>query len=160
MSRVKVALDFNIAERVAAALGEMYGSQGFEFIHLKTLVDGATPDVVWADVFRQVGGRYVLSGDCRIAYRPHEAVAFIDNGLVSVFPDGAWSKLRGNARAAFLIYHWPDVVKWLAAVTEGSCWKLPVVLKDGELRLSPCPPERLKIPPPVLATARAQRMLA
>lgn len=87
MSRTKVALDFNISQRMVGVLDALYGHHGFEFMHLEKLVPGNTSDPVWADKYKRFGGRIVISGDCRIAYKPHEAIAFIDNGLISFFPD-------------------------------------------------------------------------
>jgi hypothetical protein len=69
-------------------LEALYGHHGYEFLHLNKLVPGKTGDPGWADTYKKFGGKIVLSGDCRIAYKPREAVAFIDNGFVSFFPQG------------------------------------------------------------------------
>jgi hypothetical protein len=57
VSRTKVALDFNISQRMVGALDALYGHLGFEFMHLEKLVAGNTSDPVWADKYKRFGGR-------------------------------------------------------------------------------------------------------
>jgi hypothetical protein len=109
VSLVRVGIDFNCSPRIVGALQELYGHRGFQFIHLEKLVDGPTEDEIWADVFKRSGGRAVISGNCKIAYTPHQAAAFIDNGLISFFPHGRWGSLSGPMRNAVLIEAWPRI---------------------------------------------------
>jgi hypothetical protein len=153
----RVALDFNVSHRLVGALNELYGHNGFEFMHVSKMVPPKTEDTVWADRYKRFGGRIVISGDCRIAYRPHEAVAFVDNGFVSFFPEKDWSRLRAAARSAFLVYWWPRMAQTAQACSDGCCWRLPCVVRGGELRLKDCEPEPLVIPDQVLADARRRR---
>ena len=77
---------------MAGVLAELYGHLGYEFLHLKDLgMNADTPDPEWAAKYKRFGGRIVLSGDYKIAYKPHIALAFIDNGLTSFFPYEAWA---------------------------------------------------------------------
>lgn len=157
MSRVKVALDFCLSHRMAKVLGELYGHHGYEFVHLRDLVPGATNDSDWADVFKQFGGRLVISGDPRIAYRPHQAIAFLDNRLIAFFPAAAWSRLNGEEKAASLVYWWPMIANTAMEVSEGTCWRIPCDGKRGNVRLRPRALEPLVIPPHILQEARKAR---
>ena len=157
MSRTKVAIDFNISPRIVGALDSLYGHQGFEFLHLQQFVAGNTPDVVWADSYKRFGGRLVISGDTNIAYRPHEAIAFIDNELISFFPSESWSGLKMAAKSALLIYYWPLIAKKIESIDFGSCWKMPVFIQNGELRLKECDFSSLEIPNHVLDSAREKK---
>lgn len=149
-TEMKVALDFNLSPKLAAALTALYGQSGFEFVHLKDVVASATPDVVWATTWRNAGGRFVVSGDISIARKPHEAAAFIDSGLISIFPDKGWGNLRTHQQAALLVYHWPGIAEQLGGIIVGSCWKLPVDIRGQGLRLRPAPLIPLQVPGEVL----------
>lgn len=159
MSTTRVALDFNCAPRLVDALNALYGHTGFQFIHLQSLVDGRTEDEIWADAYKKFGGRVVLSGDARIAYKPHQAIAFIDNGFLSFFPDESWCQMPGRARAATLVYSWPLIAQKIAEAPDGSCWRIPCSYsrKDAELKLSNSTLHALRIPPTVLDEARQAR---
>ena len=157
MSRVKVALDFCLSHRMVRVLSELYGHHGYEFLHLRELVPAATNDSDWADVYRKFGGRLVLSGDPRIAYRPHQAVAFIDNGLISFFPAGAWARLTGTEKASVLVYWWPAISLKAREAEGGTCWRIPCEGKSGDIRLRSKALERLLIPDEVLDEARKAR---
>jgi hypothetical protein len=160
VNRVRVGIDFNCSPRLAGALDALYGHKGFQFLHVQTLVEGRTKDETWADVFTKFGGRVVVSGNCKIAYKPHQAVAFIDNGLISFFPEGAWSRLFGHMRNAFLIHAWPRMEEKISAGMYGTCWGIPFRFIDGELRLSSEPLKLLEIPNDILEAARAEKSAA
>lgn len=135
MSKIKVALDFCLSRRLVGALDHLYGDSGYEFLHLSKIVPNTSSDQVWADAYRRFGGRIVLSGDSRIAYRPHQALAFQANGLVSFFPDGSWGQLRGHEKSAFMIYWWPAIELKAQSAPDGTSWRLPCNSKKGDLRL-------------------------
>ncbi|WP_372501998.1 hypothetical protein P7L66_08745 [Tistrella mobilis] len=158
-TEMKVALDFNLSPKLATALTALYGQSGFEFVHLKEVVASTTPDVLWATTWRDAGGRFVMSGDISIARKPHEAAAFIDSGLISIFPDKGWGSLRIHQQAALLVYHWPGIADQLGGIFDGSCWKLPVDIRGQGLRLRPARLIQLQVPDEILdrhrQTARA-----
>jgi hypothetical protein len=76
VSLIKVASDFNVSPRAVDALKALYGHHGYDFLHLRTLVNNKASDPFWADVYKRFGGKFVISGDCKIAYKPHEAIAY------------------------------------------------------------------------------------
>lgn len=138
-------------------LNALYGHQGFEFLHVSKLVGAKTTDVSWADVYKQFNGRIVLSGDCKIAYRPHEAVAFIDNGFCSYFPSKGFGDLRGHEQAATLVHAWPSIAAHAIKSKKAGCWRFHFGGKPDDLRLSPQPMTALEIPSDVLSRTRASR---
>ena len=159
MSTLRVALDFNCSPRLVGALSSLYGHRGFQFLHLEKLVHGRTDDEIWADAYKKFGGKIVISGDARIAYRPHQAVAFIDNGFISFFPSESWSQMPGSAKSALLIHSWPLIEAKISQAKEGSCWRIPCSYskKDMELKLRNDPLHPLEIPNEVLVKERLRR---
>jgi hypothetical protein len=137
------------------ALDALYGHKGYQFLHMQTLVEASTKDEIWADVFTKFGGRVVVSGNCKIAYQPHQAVAFIDNGLISFFPEGQWSRLSGHMRDAVIVHAWPRMEEKIATGRYGTCWRIPFGFIKGELRLTSEPLKLLEIPHDILEAARA-----
>ena len=129
MAATKVAIDVNISPRVAGALSQIFGHQGYDFIPLRNLVDHRAKDTFWADVYRDSGGVFVISGDSKIAYRPHEAIAFVDNGLVSVFPSENWDTLKLHEKCVLLTYYWPTIAATFRHARPGTNWRLPIIAR-------------------------------
>jgi hypothetical protein len=158
VSQVKVALDFCLSPRLVGVLRELYGHLGYNFLHLQALaIAGNTPDPRWAEKYKKFGGSVILSGDSKIAYKPHEALAFIDNGLISFFPVEAWASLKAPAQAAVFVYWWPKIAAMLDTVEPGTCWRLPFFARRGDLRLTNVAAEQLIIPPDILDAERKRR---
>jgi hypothetical protein len=157
VSLTKVAIDFNISPSVARALKEIFGHHGYDFIHLSSLVHHRSKDVFWADVYKKFGGIFVISGDSKIAYKPHEAIAFVDNGLVSVFPSENWDRLKLHEKCVILFYYWPTIERTFKSAAPGTNWRLPVSARPDDVILKPVSLAQLEIPPAVLAKARSLR---
>lgn len=161
MSRLKTGLDFNCSPRLVGALDALFGHRGFEFLHLEKLVHSTTADETWADTFTRFGGKVVISADPKIAYKPHQALAFIDNGLTAFFPAEAFSHLKPNERSAFLVHAWPAIEEKLKEECAGTCWRISCQVSKSELRLDRPPLlEQLRIPPDVLEKFRQHRKAA
>jgi hypothetical protein len=153
-----VALDFNMSPRIGDALRALFSKDGFDFTHMQELVPGPSQDDFWADAFKRFGGHVVLSGDCKIAYKPHLAIAFIDNEFLSFFPGEAWSHFGGADKAALMVHAWPRIAAAIRTQQRGTCWRIPCARRGkGALRLLDDPLEPLKIPHEVLKAARAQK---
>lgn len=150
MTRIRVALDCCLSERLVDVMNGLYGDDGFEFLHVAKLVPARTKDVNWADVYKRFRGQLVISGDYRIAYRPHEAVAFIDNGFVCFFPCKGWGTLHGHEQAAILIHQWPHIRTIAAEQPKPGCWRFHFEGKRGGLKLVDQPLTKLEIPDAVL----------
>jgi hypothetical protein len=157
---VKVAFDFNLSHKFVGVFKALYSSPEFEFLHLRDLgIDGNTPDPRWADIYKQKGGRVVISGDCNIAYKPHLALAFIDNGFVSFFPQGSWASLKAHEQAAILVHSWPKIEEAFRMASAGTCWRIPCVARKGDVRLADAPLTPLIIPDSELKAIRAKLVL-
>lgn len=128
-------------------------------MHVSKLVPARTTDENWADVYKRFRGKIVISGDCKIAYRPHEAVAFIDNGFTCFFPSKGWGALQGHEQAAVLVHQWPQMRKWANENPDAACWRFRFGGKRGDLRLIDAPMTKLEIPNDILETTprRAKR---
>jgi PIN like domain len=154
VTRTKIALDFCLSPRLVGVLKALYGHHNFEFLHLKDLVKGNTPDDQWAGNYARFGGHVVLSGDTNIAYRPNLAVAFIDNSFTCFFPCSTWSNLRGPQKAAAIVHWWPVISDMLPTIEKGTLWRMQCSNVKGSLRLGNQTFEQLKIPDDVLEGAR------
>ena len=150
----KVAVDACLSPRFSGVLNAMYGKHGYEFIDVRSL--GGGDDVIWADTFKRFGGEIVLSGDWHIAARPHEAVAFIDNGFKSFFPEQAWHKLTIQMQVAYISHQWGLLMEQLDSIPNGSCWRMGISYRAEKLTLGKhLSLKRLEIPSAVLDRQRA-----
>ena len=68
-----------------------FGDQGFEFIYESDFAPADAPDEHWAVAFKRFGGRIVHSADKNIAKKPHQIMAFKENGLICFFLESRWS---------------------------------------------------------------------
>jgi PIN like domain len=151
----KVAVDRCLPLRFAGMLTALYGKDGYEFISVKSL--GGGPDETWADSFKRFGGEIVLSGDYKIATRPHQALAFIDNGFKCFFPGPEWQKLSILQKISYMSHHWGLLMDEIESVPQGSCWRMEINFRSEHLTLSkPLVLQRLEIPQAVLDQVRAK----
>lgn len=137
----------------------MYGQNGFEFHHVSKLVPQNSTDDFWADAFKRFGGHVVLSGDGQIAYRPHKALAFIDNGFMSFFLSSPWHHLEGHGKIAHILYHWPQIEAKIREQERSTCWRVSCDAKRSQgkivhLRLLKSDLQRLEIPADVIQAHR------
>jgi hypothetical protein len=162
VSRLKVALDCDVPDRLAPVLNSLYGHKGFEFFPVTEFADGDSSDDHWADAFKRFGGKITISGDAQIAYKPHKVLAFIDNGFMSFFFSSPWHQAPGHVKASHAIYWWPIIQQRILLGPPGRCWRIPSEIRavKGRLidvRLAPGELEALVIPDHVLEQARAER---
>jgi hypothetical protein len=144
-------------------LENLYGHRGFEFIHVTTFAAASSGDDFWADAFKRFGGHVTLSGDGRIAYKPHQAIAFLDNGFLAFFCDSPWSEMPGHLKAAHLAFWWPTIEEKIREGDASCCWRIPCEAKRGadnrrfDLRLTLAQIHPLRIPADVIEKAREAR---
>lgn len=144
----------------------MYGRRGFEFTHVSAFANGDATDEFWADSFRRFGGHVTLSADSKIAFKPHQAIAFLDNGFTSFFLSAPWSGMAGHMKAAHLIFWWPAIeAKIREGSAAGALWRVPCNVRRigrvyDDLRLMTCDLEPLRIPRDVIERARKEREAA
>ena len=117
-----MAVDACISPQIAKTLETAYSASGFKFISVEDL--GGGEDEVWADSFRQFGGRLVLSGDANIGKRPHQAAAFIELGLTCYFPKSPFNHLRIFQQHAYILHNWRIISDHFQKHSSPGCWLL------------------------------------
>jgi hypothetical protein len=150
LKRIKVAIDVSIPPRVVRLLQTGFGDQGFEFVYLPQFAAGNSPDEFWAVAFKRFGGQIVLSGDKNIAKKPHQVIAFKENGLICFFCDRRWAAADLTFKAAHLVYWWPRIQARISESKPRDCWWVPMAIKDQDFR-------KVEIPDHVEAKAAKER---
>ncbi|RVU12226.1 hypothetical protein EOS93_06045 [Rhizobium sp. RMa-01] len=124
MSRVKVALDANVPERVVRMLNSGFGGTSYEFHWEPDFAPANSPDEFWAIAFQRFGGSVIITGDKNIAKRPHQINAFRQCGLVGFFCSKTWNEFDLAYKCAHLIRWWP-VIQAKIEEGYGASWWLP-----------------------------------
>jgi PIN domain-containing protein len=152
VSRLKVALDCDIPERIKEPLNHLYGERGFEFIHVRQLGMGKADDEVWAKAFMQFGGKIAISADKKITVRPNKLFAFQESGLRTYFMEPPWGRQKLNFKAAHLIYWWPAIERHIPTCADGECWQVPITINNAD----PANFKALRLPDDVVKEFRAK----
>jgi len=84
----------------------------------------ADPD--WMFRFRDEGELAMISGDHNILQKPVNLVAYIESGLISIWPPAGWQQLKRWGQPALLFRWWPVIKQKIAASTSGDRWRLPL----------------------------------
>jgi len=140
---MKVAIDADIPKKAVKALSVVYGSNELTFVWIPELVPPRTADALWADKFRQEGGRVTISADKNIAKHPHQILAFQQNKMISFFMKPPWSSQRMHFKAAHLIYWWPAIYRKIEESSLGDVWEVPMLFSNRDMK-------SLKIPHDVI----------
>lgn len=127
-----------------------FGTQGFEFVYETEFASARADDEFWATAFRRFGGEVVLSGDKNIAKKPHQIIAFKDNGLICFFVDRRWGNTDGAFKVAHMIYWWPKIQMRLKSSKPRDCWWVPMGIRPDEFR-------KVELPADVEAAAKRAR---
>jgi len=149
---MKVAIDADIPKRVVRALSVIYGSDELDFVWIPDLVPARTGDALWADKFRQEGGRITVSADKNIARHPHQIAAFQHNKMICFFMKPPWSSQRMHFKAAHLVYWWPAMHRKIDESSLGDVWEVPLQFTNHEMR-------SLRVPDVSVTNAREQAVI-
>ena len=96
---------------------------------------GERSDVPWIRKFVQDGGQVIISGDRNMKREPHERLALVELGLITIFFDPQWSDWKFFRQCALLMFWWPVVAATIRKAKPGSFWHIPCVwTPDGKLR--------------------------
>jgi hypothetical protein len=124
---LKIRLDENISFRVANALKAfMANKTGFEVSCVRDDHGPKTPDPSWLNKFADNDGDAIVSGDPHIIQHWPNLVAYLESGLIAIFPPPEFLKLSGYGRAAFLIRWWPTIVEKIKMSERGRAWRPPM----------------------------------
>jgi hypothetical protein len=80
------------------------------------------------------GGEVVISADKNIAKRPHQVLAFKDNGLICFFMQRTWASQDMTFKCAHLMCWWMRIMPQLKAMRPRDCHWVPMTWCDGPLK--------------------------
>ena len=87
-------------------------------------------DVPWIKRFADAGGRVIISGDTAMKNQPHERLALVEQGLVTIFFDRTWCNLPFFRKCAILLHWWPAVIATARTAKKGTFWQIPATYSD------------------------------
>ena len=95
---------------------------------------------------------------------PHERMALIECGFVTIFFEPQWNNWKFHRKCALLLHWWPLVIKTIKTAPPSSFWAIPCDWpSDGNLRSLPTSDKKLlKIQRQIAArdTVRKRRSVA
>ena len=95
-------------------------------------------DVPWIKRFAEAGGKVIISGNTDMKKQPHERLALVETGMVTIFFEDQWSKWPFFRKCALLLHWWPAIVKTAKTAKPGSFWHVPCEWREeGVLRAVP-----------------------
>ena len=144
MSRVKVAIDVCIPQRLVRLLQTGFGDLGYEFIYEAEFAAANAADEFWAGAFRRFGGAVILSADKNIGRRLHQIRAFQENDLICFFCDSRWAGTDLAFKLAHMVYWWPHIHQHLANCEPRDCWWIPMNVSPAPFRKIIIPAEKLQ----------------
>jgi hypothetical protein len=109
----------------------------------------AQNDVPWIRRFAKSGGRVIISGNTKMREVPHERLALIESGMITIFFEPRWNNWSFFDKCAHLVHWWPKIDKKVRRAPKGSFWAVPLnwsASDKGKLRkLSNRDPHELKM---------------
>ena len=91
-------------------------------------------DAPWISRFAADGGRVIISGDTAMKSRPHERLALVELGMVTIFFESQWSQWKFFKKCSLLLHWWPEIIKTIGKAQPGTFWHIPSHWQDGFLR--------------------------
>lgn len=123
---MKIKFDENISPHLVGALRRLETDPSVEIGSVAEDYGNGASDPDWMFRFRDEGGLAMISGDHAILQKPVNLVAYTESGLVSVWPDAGWPKLKRWGQAALLVRWWPLIKAQIAASAPGDRWRIPM----------------------------------
>ena len=92
-------------------------------------------DVPWIKRFAAADGRVIISGNTKMKQQPHERLALVQEGMVTIFFESQWSEWPFFRKCALLLNWWPAIMRTAKTAKPGTFWHVPADWKlDGTLR--------------------------
>jgi hypothetical protein len=94
-------------------------------------------DVPWIKRFAQASGRVVISGNTKMRFIPHERLALIECGMITIFFESRWNNWSFFDKCAHLMHWWPLIAKRAKTAKKGSFYVVPLnwtASNKGKLR--------------------------
>jgi hypothetical protein len=149
---LRVAFDENIPSAMVRIFGILAKERQLQWLFGGLIIETAkdyTPkkgdpdyaknnDVPWITRFAEAGGRVIISGNTDMKSQAHERLALVEQGMVTIFFEGQWSKWPFFRKCALLLHWWPAIVKTAKSSEPGTFWHVPCDWsEDGALRSVP-----------------------
>jgi hypothetical protein len=87
-------------------------------------------DVPWVTRFAEAGGKVVISGDTQMKNKPHERLALVQAGMVTIFFESQWSNWPFFKKCALLLHWWPQIAMVAKTAQPGTFWHVPANWRD------------------------------
>jgi hypothetical protein len=123
---VKIKFDENISIRLVEAIRRLENDPNIEIGSVAEDYGNGSSDPDWMYRFRDEGGLAMISGDHNILQKPVNLVAYTDSGLISVWPDAGWPRLKRWGQSAIMVRWWPAIKAQIAASSAGDRWRFPM----------------------------------
>jgi PIN like domain len=121
---VKIKFDENISVRLVQAIRRLETDSTIEISSVLEDYGNGLEDPEWMFRFRDEGGVAMVSGDHNILQKPINLVAYMESGLVSIWPPPGWPKLKRWGQAALLFRWWPSIKQRILASSSGDRWRI------------------------------------
>lgn len=123
---MKIKFDENISPKIVEAIRALEKSSDLELGSVLADYGGGQPDPDWMFRFRDEGGIAMVSGDHNILQKKVNLVAYTESGLVSIWPDTGWPKLKLWGQAALIVRWWTVIRARIDASEPGDRWRIPM----------------------------------
>ncbi len=134
----RIRFDECVSKNIVNAIRVLGLPSGIEIEHPSDLNQGDLEDVDWLQLFKESGGRCIVTGDTKMRGRINERLALQASGFVAIFPpnkSGWYQNLKKHGQAAYLI-RWIDEIARLACeAPDGDHYLLPPTFDVDPVRI-------------------------
>jgi hypothetical protein len=123
---MKVIIDENISPRIIRAIRELNKDPLISVLSVREGYGAGTSDPDWMFRFKDEGGAAMISGDENILKKSINLAAYIESGLISIWPPSQWSNLKFWGQAALLVRWWPTICERLKTSENGDRYRIPL----------------------------------
>ncbi|MER8452767.1 hypothetical protein NKG60_22735 [Mesorhizobium sp. M1428] len=134
---MKIKFDANVSPKIVRAVRALEADSSIEIgsVHEDYQAGIADPD--WMFKFSKAGGDAMISGDHNILQKPENLIAYIESGLVSIWPSPGWPDLKRFGQAALVIRWWITTKQRILTSQKGDRWRLPMNWTPGVEKFTP-----------------------
>lgn len=123
---MKVIIDENISPKIIRALRELNKDPSISIESVREGYGSGILDPDWMFRFKEDGGAAMVSGDENILRKSVNLTAYIESGLISVWPPSKWSDLKFWGQAALLVRWWPAICNRIKSAESGDRYRIPL----------------------------------
>jgi PIN like domain len=134
---MKIIIDENISPSIIKALRELNKDPLVSILSVREGYGAGIEDPDWMFRFKDEGGAAMISGDENILKKTVNLAAYIESGLISVWPPSKWSDLKFWGQAALLVRWWPTICERVKTSTSGDRFRIPLSWSPNIENLKP-----------------------